>query len=330
MIRTRRHLCWFLLLGLLAVTACSKSGVDAGKSTPARKRIAIVYIAPHELINQIISGFKQRVTEELGTDNVEFFEMHASGDSTHFAATVRAAIGRQPDVLAPITTPIAQIALKEAPPSLPVCFLGITDPIGAGLVPSLDHPGKCTGVSDLAPFGATLDFMRQIVPSVKTLGMPYSPDEQPALFARDQVTALAAAHGIRVDARPVVSKDDLPALIRELVRSSDALLIGSDNGMFEAAPVIVKTALDSRKPVFAGDSTSIKAGAVGGYTVDYSDVGRQGGSLAVRVLRGEKAGDIPIVVLKSGVLELNAQSASQLGITFPPAMRQAARTVVSR
>jgi putative ABC transport system substrate-binding protein len=328
--RPRRLLGVVILIAAAVLSACGRSSETKDDAGAQHKKIAIVYIAPHELINQIIAGFKERLSEELGTANVDFIEMHASGDTTQYAATVRAAISRRPDVLAPITTPIAQIALKEAPPGLPVCFLGITDPLGAGLVRSLDRPERCTGVSDLAPFAATLDFIRRIAPNVKAIGMPYSPDEQPAVFARDQMTALGTARGIRVDARPVTNKDDLPSMLRELVRVTDALIIGSDNGMFEAAPVIAKTALDARKPVFAGDSTSIKAGAVGGYTVDYRDVGKQGAELVSRILRGERAGDIPVVVLRKGVLELNADTARRLGITFAPDVLQEARSVVGR
>lgn len=80
----------------------------------------------------------------------------------------------------------------------------------------------------------------------------------------------------------------------------------------------MKTAMDANKPVFAGDSTSIKAGAVGGHTLDYYQVGREGARLAARVLRGENPGTIPVLVMREGVLEINRDSASRLRMQFPP------------
>lgn len=330
MTTSRRVFRGILLFAAVLVGGCDRAVDQPSGTSPRAKKVAIVYIAPHELINQIIVEFKQSLLTGFGGEGLEFVEMHANGDTTQFASTVRAAISQRPDVLVPITTPIAQIAIREAPPTLPVCFLGITDPVGAGLVVALDRPERCTGVSDLAPFAATLDFVKRLIPGVKSIGMPYSPDEQPAVFARDQVTALASAIGIRLDARPVTNKDDLPSLLRALAQANDALIIGSDNGMFEAAPLIVKIALDARKPVFAGDSTSIKAGAIGGYTVDYGDVGRQGAQSVARLLRGDGVGAVPIVVLRNGVLELNATSARKLEITLPQEMLEEAHSIVGQ
>jgi putative tryptophan/tyrosine transport system substrate-binding protein len=71
---------------------------------------------------------------------------------------------------------------------------------------------------------------------------------------------------------------------------------------------------------------SIKAGAVAGLSVDYRAVGREGAKLAARILRGEKAGSIPIKLMTEGNLELNRASADRLGITIPPELRQQAKT----
>jgi putative ABC transport system substrate-binding protein len=97
--------------------------------------------------------------------------------------------------------------------------------------------------------------------------------------------------------------------------------------MFEAAPVLVKAGLLAKTPVFAGDSTSVEAGAVGGYTIDYMQVGREGAKIAATILRGNKAGDIPVKVMSEGVLEVNSDSAAKFGIRIPENLLRCAKVV---
>jgi putative ABC transport system substrate-binding protein len=190
-------------------------------------------------------------------------------------------------LLAPITTPVSQRSLKNAPKNLPVCFLAITDPMGAGLIKSVQKPVFSTGVSDLAPFQMILRFIRTTVPSARTIGFPYNPEEQPAVFGRDQVLTLAPKMNFNVEAKPMTSKDELPALISLLANRNDVLLVGSDNAMFEAAPLIVKAGLDARKPVFAGDRRQLRPGlseVIPSTTIGWGEKGRnsQRGYLEVR------------------------------------------------
>jgi putative tryptophan/tyrosine transport system substrate-binding protein len=311
-----------VVLACAAATGCSRPA-----EVPKPKRVGLVYIAHHELIDQIIDGFRTELTREMGND-VEIVEKHANGDAAQHGSTVAAVLGSSVDLIAPITTPIAQIALKQAPKGVPVLFLGITDPIGAGLVDSIERPVRSTGVSDMAPFEAVVSLIRTLAPSAKTVGLPYSPDEQPAVFGKDQLARFAAAAGMELRAQAVANKDELPTVIRQLAATCDVLVIGSDNAMFEAAPQIVKAGLEARKPTFAGDSTSVKAGAIGAYTINYHDVGVEGGKMAVRILRGEATTDTPVFVMKTGVLELNLKSAEQLGIRVPDNLMSQAKTII--
>jgi putative ABC transport system substrate-binding protein len=229
-------------------------------------------------------------------------------------------LSMRPDALATITTPVSQQALKNAPKSLPVIFVGSTDPVGSGLARTLEKPELATGVSDVPPLEKTLAVIRQVVPSAKRIGFPYSPNEEPAQYSRRRVEELAQKYGFSIDARAVTNIDQLPSLVRSMVRSDDVLLVGADNGMFKAAPMLTKIAMDAHKPFFAADSSSVKAGAVAGVTVDYTQVGVAGAQMVKRVLRGEKAGEIPVALMTEGQLEVNSSSLKILGITLPPAL----------
>ena len=304
----------FLLLTAICVVLMV--GASCSQSSTHTVRIGLVYIGPHELINQIVTGFRAGIAQDFKDKPVEIVERHANGDQTQISSTINGAISSKLDVLATITTPVSQQALKNAPQALGIVFIGVTDPVGAGLVKSLEKPEFTSGVSDIAPLQAILAIIKQITPKVKRIGFPYSPDEQPALYSRRQVEALAPTLGYVVDARPVTSKDELPTLIRDLVRTNDAILVGADNAMFEAAPLIAKTALDGRKPFYAADSSSVKAGAIANVTVNYTEIGRAGSDVVARVLKGEKVGTIPVRTMSEGMLEVNQTSLKKLGITL--------------
>jgi putative ABC transport system substrate-binding protein len=314
-----------LLIGALpAVHGCARSK-ESGAARP--KRVALAYIAPHELINQVVRGFREGLAEQFPGGGCQIYERHANGDLAQLSPTINALIAQRPDLMATITTPASQVALKNLPAGIPLCFLAVTDPVGAGLVESLERPGRATGVSDLAPFASILRFVRDTLPKARRIGLPYNPEEQPAVFGKNRLEELAPRYGFQLEARAVVSRDDLDVVVRNLAQNNDCLLIGTDNAMFEAAPQIVKIAREYRKPVFAGDSTSVKAGAVGGVTVNYYEVGKIGAAIAARILRGEKPSNIPVYTMPEGFIELNLASAERVGIRFDPEVVKKAKTI---
>lgn len=300
----------WLVVAVLGLQSCTERPISA------RKRIGLVYIGPHELINQIVAGFRGGLEQELPSGSFEIVERHASGDKTQIGATINGALSNRLDVIATITTLVSQQTLKTAPRNLPIVFLGVTDPIGAGLAKSLDRPELTTGVSDVAPLAKMLAVIKEISPGVRKIGMPYSPEEQPAIYSRDVVKRLGPSMGFTIDARPVTSKDEFAALVRDLVRTNDAILVGADNGMFEAAPLIAKVANDARKPFFSADSSSVKAGAAAGVTIDYTKVGRAGAAIVAKVLSGARVGDVPVTVMTDGLLEVNKTTLQKLRLVL--------------
>jgi putative ABC transport system substrate-binding protein len=313
-----------LLISTIAIVALAGCVRRAQEDRPT-KRIALVYIGPHELINQIVEGFKDSVTTG-GAGTIEVIEKHANGDKSQVSTTVSSAVALRPDLIATITTPASQVALKNAPKGLPLVFVGVTDPVGAGLVKTMENPVSSTGVSDLAPIERLLRLIHEISPNITKLGLPFSPDEEPAQYSRKLAERLGPDLGFVIDARPVTSRDDLPSLVTSLARNNDAIIVGADNAMFEAAPNIAKIAQDNRRPFFAADSTSIKAGALAGVTIDYRKVGAEGGRLALRVLSGENAGSIPVVLMQEGNIEVNLSAMRTLGLALPNGVLNSART----
>jgi putative ABC transport system substrate-binding protein len=278
--------------------------------------IGIAYTAPIPVINDIIAGFEARVRKDFPT--ARFIVAHADGREEQYQSTVSAILAKRPDLMAPITTPISKLAVQGARGSVPIVFMGVTDPVGAGVAKSIDRPELATGSSDLCPFDALLTVVRTALPSAKTIGLPYDPTDQPAVFGRQQLLGLAGKHGFKVIDTQVTSADELNASVGGLAARTDAILIAADNLMMSNPTVVVNAARARGKPTFACDDASVKAGAVGGVSVSYRQIGELAGDRAVQVLKGTSPGTIPVGVLHTGSMIFNLKSACASRIALPP------------
>jgi putative ABC transport system substrate-binding protein len=312
---------------VLSQGGCSKTATtNPGGDVPKHVKIGILYTEPHPVLTTIIDAFKSRVKESI--PDAEFIERHGSGSKTQYPATVRGVIADSVDLLAPVTTPMSVESLAQANGNIPVVFLGVTDPAGAGLVNSLEAPEKCSGVSDNPPMDGVIDLVRSLMPEAKTLGIPYDPTDQPGVTTAHRAADAAKLLGFDVELRPVTSEGELRAAIRGLSAKVDAIVIGMDNLMMKNAGIISQTAMEQHKPLFAADDKSVEMGAVAGVGVDYSDVGRLGADIAVKVLKDhQRVGNIPIQALKTGQTFINEKTAKSLNLTIPPEVKARGKVV---
>jgi putative ABC transport system substrate-binding protein len=218
----------------------------------------------------------------------------------------------------PITTVSAQPVVKACR-GIPIVFAGVTDPIGAGLVSSLTSPGdNVTGTSDLWPFAEQFSMMRRVLPRAKTIAYLYNPGESQAQFALDKVREAARNVKFQLIERQV----DTPAVVRkaalEAAISADLFYFGMDNTVGQAFDSLLKVCLETKKPLFAGDSESVRKGALLCLGIDHKELGIMTGKVAEQILfEHKKPGDIPIWQIKSGTLYYNSLMFQQFNMKIP-------------
>ena len=288
-------------------------------------KIGIVYTEPHPVLTTIAEAFKEEVKAKIA--NVEFVEKHGSGSKAQYPATVRSVLSDNVNLIAPITTPMSIETLKQAEGIVPVVFLGVTDPVGSKLVQSLEKPIRCSGVSDNPPMASVINLVGQFYPGAKSIGIPYDPKDQPGVVTANRAAELAKEQGLQPYLRPVATESELRSAVRGLASSVDAVIIGMDNLMMKNAGIISRTLLDQGKPLFAADDKSVDMGAVAGVGVDYTDVGRLGGKIAVMVLLDKTPiGEIPVQMLSTGEVYFNTDAAEKLGVTIPDEVMKTGRS----
>lgn len=272
-----------------------------GQQTKSGPKIGIVYTTPFPLMNEVIARFKEVVTKAI--PNAAFFERHADGRKENYRIAVSEAIDANPDLLVTITTPITKLAKEQTRGRIPIVFIGVTDPVGAGVVGD-----RVTGSSDPCFFPELLQMARQVLPKAETIGLPYDPSDEPAIFSRRELIKLAKDYNFRVIDRQVKSVDELPEKVRDLASRVDVIVIAADNLMMANARAVVSSALKAGKLVLACDSGSVEAGAVAAFSVNYRQEAELAGQLAVEVLNGRPPEKSSLMVPDLGemVMDLTA------------------------
>lgn len=313
----------------LALSACGtseKQPKPAGEAAPRVRHVAVATLMTHPALDAVIDNMKSELSRRgfQEGDSIRYTVKNANGDPNVAVTIVRELELLKPDVLVAITTPVAQAAAKEA--RSPLVFSAVTDPVGAGVVTSLTSPSpNITGVSDAWPYQAQLALAKEIVPTVKRLGVLFNPGEAASQFGIARIRELAPSLGFEVIEIPVSNTQEILGALRLKISSVDAVYLSSDNTVIAGIPAALKVCLDNKKPLFVGDSGTVEKGGLAAVSVGYAGVGKETGTLVARVLAGERS--IPVVVMTGDEVFLNEGTAKQIGIEIPPAVRDRATKV---
>jgi putative ABC transport system substrate-binding protein len=221
------------------------------------------------------------------------------------------------DLILGVATPTTQAVVK-ADQTTPIVFTAVTDPVGAGLVTDPEAPsGNVTGVSDMLPVEPHLELIKAIVPDVKTVGVVYNAGESNSVFLIEAEKEAAAAMGIEIVEATAGNSSEVQAAAESLVGRVDAISVLTDNTAVSALESIIKVGEQNGIPVIAGDTDSVKRGAVAAYAFDYEDLGKQAGYQAAAILSGTPIKDIPVEYAESLQLSVNEKAAAAMGVTLP-------------
>ena len=292
--------------------------------------VAVTAIVEHPALDACRDGIRDELKAAGFEDgkNFKFIYESAQGNPGTAVQIAQKFVGENPTVIVPISTPSAQ-AVISATSDIPVVFTAVTDPLGAKLVANLEKPGgNVTGMSDLSPIGKQIDLIREIVPGAKKIGVPYNPGEANAVTLVKLVKEKAASLGLEVVEAPAPKSSDVQAAAQSLVGKVDVIYVPTDNTIVSALEAVIGVGIDNKLPVFAGDTDSVKRGAIAAVGFDYYDVGRQTGKIVARILKGEKPGDIAVQGIEITQLFVNPGAAQKMGITIPESLIASAKEVV--
>lgn len=313
-------------LGAIALAAAALAPVAHAQ----QKSVAVTAIVEHPALDSIRDGVKAQL-QAAGFEegkNLKWQYQSAQGNTGTAAQIARKFVGDKPDAIVAIATPSAQ-AVVAATKTVPVVFSAVTDPVAAKLVKNWE-PSKTnvTGVSDMLALDKQMDLVKQVVPGAKRVGMVYNPGEANSVVVVKELKQLLPKMGMTLVEASAPRSVDVSSAARSLVGKVDVIYTNTDNNVVSAYESLVKVGQEAKVPLVASDTDSVKRGAIAALGINYRDLGEQTGRMVVRLLKGEKPGDIKPEVSTKMELFVNPGAAEKQGVKLPDALVKSATQVV--
>jgi ABC-type uncharacterized transport system substrate-binding protein len=225
---------------------------------------------------------------------------------------------------------IAVPAAKRATSVIPLVFTLAPDPVGSGLVASLARPGgNVTGLSNQSGdlFDKRLEILREVIPGLRRLAIIANRDNPQVALEISEAQDKARKLGIDVTISQIVRADDIAPAI-EALKGQESLYVVSDAFANTNRVRINTFALAARMPTMHANREYIETGGLISYGANYPDLFRRAGDYVDKILRGAKAGDIPVEQPVKFDLVINLTTAKALGLEIPPTLLARADEII--
>ena len=279
--------------------------------------IGICQLVQHEALDAATQGFKDVLTEEFG-DKVTFDEQNAAGDTATATTICTNLVAENVDLILANATPALQSA-AAATNEIPILGTSITEYGVALEIDGFDGTvgGNISGTSDLAPLDQQADMVVELFPDAQEVGILYCSAEANSKYQADVVKAALEEKGLSVTIYTFSDSNDVASVTGEACNNSDVLYIPTDNTAASCTEAINNVALPAGVPIVAGEEGIMSGCGVATLSINYYDLGRTTGEMAVRVLKGEDISTMPIEYFQGPVKEYNPALCEQLGVTIP-------------
>ena len=251
--------------------------------------------------------------------NIVFDFRYAEGKPERLAGLAAELVALKPDVIVSGATPGTRAA-KQATTTIPIVMIGISDPVGAGFVASLAHPGgNITGVANMGLDTAAkpLQLLHVVVP--KAIRIAVLAPENPAIPAI-VMTISDAARGLGLTVLPttVTSAAEVENAFSSMTQNkAEALIVIADRVTMVNRQRIAELAAAAKLPAIYQYSAQVEAGGLFSYGPNPANLDKLVASYIAKILKGAKADDLPVQQPTEFELVINMKTAKALGITFP-------------
>ena len=308
--------------GALAVTALMGLAACGGKTEDNKAdgktyKVGIVQFVDDASLNQIEAAIEAELdAKELGV-TFDYTLFNGQGDATTLNQIGAELVGKGVDLIVPIATPAVKIMQSATEDTeIPIVFSAVSDPVGAGIVYSLDAPGgRITGTSDALNTKGLLDLMLAQNPDVKTVGLLYSKSEDSSKQPIADAKAYLEGKGIRCVEKTGTTTDEITSAVDALIAEKvDAVFTPTDNTVMTAELAIYEKFLNAKIPQYCGADSFALNGAFVGYGVDYTALGKMTADMVVQVLvDGKSPATLPVATFDNGIAMINTDSCTALG-----------------
>ena len=309
-------------------SVASESSVSSEKSTASEESsgasytIGICNYVDDASLNQIVENINARLAEiesEQGiTINVKYDNCNA--DANVMNQIIANFAADNVDLMVGVATPVAMAMQSATEDSkTPVVFAAVSDPVGAGLVASLEEPGSnVTGSSDNLDTNSVMNLIFAQNPDAKKIGLLYDVGQDSSTAAIEHAKAYLDDKGVEYVERTATTAEEVALAAQALVSDGvDAVFTPTDNTIMKAELAIYETFADAGIPHYTGADSFALNGAFLGYGVDYANLGRETADMIASILtEGKDPATTPVITFDNGTATVNTEICEKLGLDF--------------
>ena len=321
------------IVGLLGGAAVASPLAGQAQSDGKAPRIGFLTRKTDASVSAQIDAFR-RGLRDLGwlegkSINIEY--RNAEGNLDRLLPLAAELVALNVNVIVTVDTPPTQAA-KQATDTIPIVVAVSADPVGAGLVKSLAHPGgNTTGLSLLAPETdqKALEYLKEMLAKTGRVIMIVDPKNQGMMLRLKAIQTAAPKLAIELQPIPVLNSSDLVEVLTAAAKAPpDALFVLSP--IYAAyRNEVAEFATKMKVPIlFDTSALAGEPGALLSYGTDISDLFRRAASFVDKILKGAKPADLPVEQPTKFELVINMKTAKALGLNVPSSMQLLADQVI--
>lgn len=294
----------------------SASGSD--KAHTGNFTVGICQLTQHPSLDAATKGFMDAINEAL-PGRVTFDVQNASNDIPTCGVICNGFAASNVDLILANATPSLQAA-ASATVKIPILGTAVTE---YGVALDIDDfdgvvGGNISGTCDLAPLEQQARIVTELLPQAKKVGILYCSAEANSVYQAHVVQKTLEKAGIKVACYTFSDSNDVAAVTATACAENEALYIPTDNTAASCAAAIHNVAGPAGTPIISGDADTCRQCGIASFCIDYYQLGRITGNMAVQILTGEKdIGDMPIAYYDQPVKMYNEKMAAALQVKIP-------------
>jgi putative ABC transport system substrate-binding protein len=296
-------------------------------------RIGFLGNSTATLETHLVGPFREGLRDlgYLEGHNVVIEYRWAEGKYEQFPTLIGELLALKMDVIVTAGTP-ATLAVKKATTSVPLVMIAVGDPVGTGIVPSLNRPGgNITGLTSIAQEldAKRLELLREVIPALSHIAVLWNSANPIQAIEQNRVRVAAQALRMTILSYGVQTEEGLEKAFATIVKEQPgALLVLADRLFLHHRKRIMDFATRHRLPGVYSYRELVEAGGLMSFGPSYSGMHRRAAYFVDRILRGANPGDLPVERPASFELVVNLKAAKALGLTIPPSVLLRASEVI--
>ena len=308
-----------LAMVMMMLSGCGSKNAESGDEM---FKVGIIQLMEHPSLDTIRESIIEGLEDEgyVEGENLKIEYQNGQNDMSTMKNIAQTFVGDECDVIVAIATPAAQAALSETT-KIPIVFAAITDPVGAGLVDSLDNPGgNVTGTSDEVSAEMIMKLAKDITPDFKTIGVLYNIGEDNSVSVVAQLKEYAGENGYKVIESTVTNTGEVQQAAQYLADKVDIVFSPIDNTVASSMAVATETFNNAGIPFYVSADSMVNDGGLATCGIDYTVLGRETAAMIADILEGADPAAIAVRKMSEMSVYVNKETAKALNIEIPQAI----------